>query len=603
MSQPTSRRSLPLLADLLSRMRAHPYPLALTTGLLVVHQAAEVAVPVLVGVAVAAISGESVFSLTAVAAALLTVGVIRAGARFGQGVAQARLAQRVVRDLRLDLHASALALDAHDLRLWRKGELIARATRDVDHMRAFFGDLLFAALELALLVIGALVVLALTAPRLAWIAAPMFVGCAGLMVLAAPLLRRQVRAYDDAYDRVADAISETVAGARVVRAFTQEDAQQQAFDGHVEGFLDRLIKAWDTFAVTMPLSSICFSLSIPLALVIGGAAVMQGAMSVAELTAGLLYMTAIGQRLQVVGRVVMAGQSAAASAERWAEVARRELPAEPAQPASLPATGGRLELAGVTVTAPSGDVLLRELDLVVPAGQTLGLVGPTGGGKTTLLALVGRLLEPSAGQLTLDGVPLERLPRDVLRRELGYVFQDTFLFSQTIADNIRYGRPDADEASVAEAARLAQAAEFIEALPERYRTLVGQRGVTLSGGQRQRLAVARALCARPRLLLLDDPVASLDAATASRLEAALQTASARCTTLIATHRLASARNADQIAVLEGGRLTELGSHEALLRRGGWYARTWRLQHEDLGTTPRADRPGAGSGRLPASAFA
>ncbi len=215
--------------------------------------------------------------------------------------------------------------------------------------------------------------------------------------------------------------------------------------------------------------------------------------------------------------------------------------------------------------------MLEGIDLAIRPGETIALVGPTGCGKSTLVALVGRFLDPTAGRVLLDGVDLRDLDPRALRREVGVVFQESFLFGATVAENVAFGRPEAPRETVERAARLAQAHDFVSGLPRGYDTVVGERGVTLSGGQKQRLAIARAILTEPRVLVLDDATASVDSQTEEALQRSLAVAGEGRTTLVVSQRLSTVRRADRIVVLEGGRIADLGAHDELLARGGWYA--------------------------------
>jgi ATP-binding cassette subfamily B protein len=370
---------------------------------------------------------------------------------------------------------------------------------------------------------------------------------------------------------VSTALQENVAGARVVRAFGREGHEVSKFGGHMDRFsggwgaLERFWTGW------MPAVNHFYYLVLPLVLLLGTLRIGSGAGSLGEVTAVLLFVRLIHHRIRPLTRLVILGQQATASASRVFEVLdRQELIRPSARPRRLPATGGDLRVADVHFGHGEEVSVLRGVSLHVPAGASLGILGPTGSGKSSLVQLLPRFYDPDRGEIRLDDVPLPELDVRELRRQVGLVFQEAFLFSGTVAENIAYGRPDLDRDRIVACAKLAAAHEFVEALPEGYETVVGERGVSLSGGQRQRLTIARALAMDPRVLIFDDATASVDAVTERVLFEGIRSAARGRTTLVISQRVTSVGWCDRIALLEEGRITHVGVHEELLEASDLY---------------------------------
>ncbi|MDQ4041134.1 MAG: ABC transporter ATP-binding protein/permease, partial [Actinomycetota bacterium] len=321
-----------------------------------------------------------------------------------------------------------------------------------------------------------------------------------------------------------------------------------------------------------PLISFLPQIGLALLLIVGGRAVIDGRTSLGDFTAFYTYLLTLLSPMRSLGWLLGMAQRATASGARIFELLDREprVGAPPGAP-PLPPGDGHVELRRVTMTYPGAvEPALRGVDLDVPAGTTIALVGATASGKTTLVSLIPRLYDVDAGEVLIDGADVAQVDMASLRQEIALVTDDPFLFSASVHENIAYARPDATRAEVEEAARRAQAAEFVAELPDGYDTLIGERGLTLSGGQRQRIAIARALLADPRILILDDATSSVDASTEQEIKGALREVMAGRTTFIVAHRLSTISLADEIAVLERGRLIARGTHDELRERSGLY---------------------------------
>jgi ATP-binding cassette subfamily B protein len=573
-------------------------------ALLLVRTALEIASPYLVGETIASLTAfagkggslppEFVERLTWLAAVLLA----RSALTFVSAAASASVAQDVENRLRSDLLAKVTRLRFrwHDQN--RSGKTIARSLRDMERAKAFYREVAFGYVETALILLAA-VAMSFHAHWTYGLAVGTISGVAvALSVLVARHVGRMDRSTSDLYDHVTTVLQENVAGARVVRAFGREPEESGKFGGRLGAFTGSWRgQAWFWTSV-MPIVNHGYNLAIPAALVLGVLRVSAGVAPletlIAQTVTVVLYVRMIRDRVRPLTRVMLLGQEAVASASRVFEVLDNpDVDAPPARAAALPEAGsgrplGDLRLEDVCFAYPGGEPVLSGVSLHVPAGGSLGILGPTGAGKTTLVQLLPRFYDPQAGRITLDGVDVRDLPLPVLRRAVGLVFQEPFLFSASVAENVAYGRPDLSRADVERAARLAAAHEFVARLPNGYDTVIGERGVSLSGGQRQRLTIARAVAADPRVLVFDDATASVDAVTERELFQGIRAAAAGRTTLVISQRVTSVAWCDRVAVVEGGRVTAVGTHADLMRESALYREVHEHQRlRAVGTPVRA----------------
>jgi ATP-binding cassette subfamily B protein len=370
---------------------------------------------------------------------------------------------------------------------------------------------------------------------------------------------------------VATAAEESIVGVHVVKAFAREQDESAKFARRSDAVFAESVRANRQRALYVPLLSFVPLLAQAAVLLVGGWMVSRGSLSVGEFFAFNLYVTMLVLPLRMLGMWIGQAQRATASGERIFEVLDEvEDVAEPPHAVELPPGPGRIRFEGASFAYGDGRHVLEEVELEISPGRTVALIGHTGSGKTTLASLVPRFYDVTAGRVTVDGVDVRELRRASLRRAIGIVAQDPFLFSATVRENIAFGAADATDDEVVAAARLAQAHEFIDALPEGYETVIGERGLTLSGGQRQRIAIARALVLDPRILVLDDATASVDATTEARIRLGLREAMRDRTTLIIAHRLSTIALADELVVLDGGRIAARGTHDELIRTSAVY---------------------------------
>jgi ATP-binding cassette subfamily B protein len=490
------------------------------------------------------------------------------------------LGERIVASVRQDVFRHLTTLDAAFYDRTRSGEIVSRLSADTTRIQSAFGASASIALRNILLFAGATVMMIVTSPKLSL----MVLGAIPLIVIPLVLSGRGVRRRSRAaQDKLADAsayATEAIGAARIMQAFGAEAETTRRYGQAAEEAYEA---ARDSTAARAWLSGagiFLVSASVVWVLWTGATEVLEGQMSGGRLSQFVLYAvfaaSALGQLSEVYGEV----QAAAGAAGRLGELlATRPAVAPPATPAPLPTTiRGALAFNRVSFRyAGRDESALDGFTLTVKPGERVALVGPSGAGKSTVLQLALRFYDPQAGVITVDDIASTSADPTDWRRAFALVPQEPVVFGASVADNIRYGRPDASDDDVKQAAKLAAAEDFIVGLPDGYQTILGERGVTLSGGQRQRLAIARAILKDAPILLLDEATSALDSESERAVQAALDTLMRSRTTLVVAHRLATVLSADRIVVLDKGRVVEDGTHEALIARGGLYARLAELQ--------------------------
>jgi ATP-binding cassette subfamily B protein len=562
----------------------YPVAVAASLGLLLTILALEMAIPQVVGLAVDALRaalarGERDFGIGTYAWLLAAMALARAALAIVLGPIRNRLIQRVLADIRLDVLQAIhrLTFSYHDR--MKSGELISRATTDVWRLQDFLFACLFLSLDVVVAILTTLVLIFFVSPVLGAVALLTIFPTLGLIALFAHKLQPQWRKVHDLHSAMTTVVQENVAGVRVVRAFAQEQAETGRFRAKKEEYLSHFKRTLTGWAVRVPLAQFVYALAVPVSLYFAGQAVLRGELLMGDLAKVILYLLAVGGRLTMVGQFTNILQNAAASSERVMEVIR-QAPEIHGGTRPWPNGPGEVRFEGVSFHYLEGKPSLHEIDFIARPGTKVGVVGATGAGKTTLMHLIPRFYDPTAGRVSIDGVDVRDLELAPLRRSVGVIFQESFLFAATVAENIAFGRPEATREQIEGAARTAQAHEFILGLKQGYDTRVGERGITLSGGQKQRIAMARAFLLNPRILILDDATASVDSGTERLVREALRRLCAGRTTFVVANRLASITDADLILVLEGGRLVESGTHQELLARGGCYSRLFATQVEN-----------------------
>jgi ATP-binding cassette subfamily B protein len=557
---------------LLTFLRPYRWSLAVSSVLAVGSQAAAVAIAFLTGNALhSAVEGGDRDELFLLAGVVLAVGLVRALLMMGRRLISGRQALGVEFDMRNALYSKLLRLSFGFYDRHQTGQLMSRATVDLQSVRFFLGYGLIFFFQHVVTIVGVTAVMFVTDAKLALAATavtPLIVVLAyRYSTVSHPVLRDVQQKMAD----VATAAEENIVGVHVVKSFAQERSELSKFSRRSERVFRRSVDANRQRAIYVPLLSFLPLVAQAAVLLVGGRMVANGQLGFDDFFAFNVLTLMLVMPLRMLGMWIGQAQRATASGERIFEVMDEpeEITDRP-DARELPAGEGRVRFEEVDFGYGLGRPVLEDIELALEPGRTLALIGHTGSGKTTLASLVPRFYDVTGGRLTVDGVDVRDLKVASLRRAVGIVSQDPFLFSATVRENIAFGAPDAMDADVERAARLAQAHEFIEALPQGYDTVIGERGITLSGGQRQRVAIARALVIDPRILILDDATASVDATTEARIRLALREVMKGRTTIIIAHRLSTIALADELVVLDGGRIVARGTHDELIETSPVY---------------------------------
>lgn len=567
---------------LLSLARPERRALLLGTLCLFVGSAAGLAWPQLVRVLIDdALAGGDSAGLDRAALIMTGLFFVQALAVSTRYVLFTRAGERIVARLRRDLFARLLDQEIAFFDQRRTGELTSRLASDTTVLQNTVSANLSMLLRNAAGVIGGVVLLFLTSPTLTGImlavVPPVALGAAAY----GKRVRKLSKDVQDALASASEVAEESLSGIRTVRSFTAEAKEVARYGAAVDRSYDIAARRAKVAGIFFGGASFGAYAAAAAVLWYGGHLVLGGNMSVGELTSFLMYSLLVAFSLGALGELFTDFMRASGASERIFELMDR-MPAIPAGGGARPAAvRGEVQLDRVEFTYPSRpDVpVLRGIDLVIHPGERVALVGPSGAGKSTISALITRLYDPSGGAVRIDGADIRSLDPAWLREQVGVVAQEPLLFSTTIAENVRYGRPTATDAEVEAAVRAANAHGFVSAFPDGYATQVGERGVQLSGGQKQRIAIARAMLKDPRLLILDEATSALDAESEHLVKEALDRLLEGRTTLIIAHRLSTVRDADRVLVLEGGRVVESGSHDELLRTDGLYKRLVERQFE------------------------
>jgi ATP-binding cassette subfamily B protein len=553
-------------------LRPYKWSLVLSVVLAAGSQAAALAIPWLTGLVIDHALPHRDGRLLALLVGLVALaGVLKAAMLLGRRFIAGRQALGVEFDMRNALYAHLLRLSWGFYDRNQTGQLMSRATNDLQQVRFFLGyGLVFFGQHNLTSVATTAIVFAIDW-QLALIALAI---TPVLVVVAYAYSRKSHPILRDVQQRMADMTTvaeENIVGVNVVKAFAQEPREREKFDARSEAVFRQSIRATRQQAFYVPVLSFLPLLAQAAALLEGGHRVVNGDLSLGSFVAFNVYLLNLIMPLRMLGMWIGTSQRAVASGERIFQILDEpEEIRERSDAVPLPPGDGRIRYEHVTFGYDPARPVLRNVDLEIEAGTTVALIGHTGSGKTTLTTLVPRFYDVQEGRVLLDGVDVRDLRLTELRRQIGSVSQDPFLFSATVRENIAFGVASASDEGVERAARMAQAHEFIVQLPDGYETVIGERGITLSGGQRQRIAIARAILVDPRILVLDDATASVDATTEAKIRLGLREAMRGRTTLIIAHRLSTISLADEIVVLEHGRVVARGTHEDLLGTSAVY---------------------------------
>ncbi len=558
---------------LLGFLRPYRAGLAVSVVLAVGSQAAQIALIWVTGRSVIdqALLHHDTHRLWISVAVIVALGAVRAALMLGRRIISGRQALDVEMDMRSGLYAHLVRLSFGFYDRHQTGQLMSRATVDLQGVRFFLGYGLIFFFQNVLTVASVTVVLFFFEWKLALIALAITPPLVALAYRYSHVAHPTLRDVQQRLADVATVAEENIVGVHVVKAFAQEPSEEEKFRRRSELVFEQTLKANRQRATYVPLISFVPLLAQAAVLLAGARMVTNHSLTPGSFVAFNLYLAMLVMPLRSLGMWIGQAQRATAAGERIFQVLDEPEEVSDRQGAvELPDGDGAIRFEGVTFEYLEGRPVLRDVDLDVPAGKTLALIGHTGSGKTTLTALVPRFYDVTAGRVTVDGVDVREVSLASLRRAIGVISQDPFLFSATVRENIAFGRGDLSQDEVERVARAAQAHEFVEQLPQGYDTVIGERGITLSGGQRQRIAIARALAVDPRILILDDATASVDATTEAHIRTGLREAMRGRTTFIIAHRLSTIALADEIVVLDDGRIAARGTHDELLESSPVY---------------------------------
>jgi ATP-binding cassette, subfamily B, multidrug efflux pump len=514
------------------------------------------------------------------AVGLIVIFAIARGAfAFAQTYMSEQVSQGVAFDFRNELFAKIqrLSFSYHDRN--RTGQLMIRATDDVEKVRAFIGQGLLMALQALVLLIGTLTILFFTNYTLTLVILPVLPLALILFMVFGAVAQPLFAAVQIKLSRLNTVLQENMAGIKVIKAFVREPEQQKVFHSAAEDLMNQSITVAKVFSFLFPFIFLLANLGQAAVIYFGGAQIINSTLTFGEWQKFSLYLVYVFFPIGQLGFIISQMSQASASAQRIFEIvdAKNDVTDKP-DAKLLPATKGKLAFENVTFRYfESGEPVLSAIDFEAKPGQTVALLGATGSGKSTVINLIPRFYDVSEGKVTIDGIDVRDVTLESLRSQIGIVLQETNLFSGSIRDNIAFGRPEASDDEVIAAAKAAAAHDFIVGFPEGYNTPVGERGSTLSGGQKQRVAIARALLLDPRILILDDSTSSVDLATEALIQRALDRLMEGRTSIVIAQRISTVRNADQIIVLEKGRVVGVGTHTELMEANPTYVEIFSSQ--------------------------
>jgi len=480
-------------------------------------------------------------------------------------------------DLRNDLFSNLERQAPSFFHTHRTGDIMARTTNDLNAVRQLLGPAIMYSANTIVFTAAALPFMYRISPKLTFFAFVPLPMASVLVQYFGNRIHRRFERIQAMFSDISAKAQENFSGARLIRAFAQEEAEIASFETANLEYIKRSLHLVRLMAMLWPTLEFVLGLSLMITLLVGGHEVVAHRISVGQFTSFNVYMVQLTWPMIAVGWVVNLFQRGTASVVRIDELLKQQPSIADAPTATNTPVNGDIEFRNLTFSYPDGPPVLQDINLRIPAGTSLAIVGPTGSGKSTLVGLIPRLHDAPPDEVLIDGQPIRNFTLAELRKSIGFVPQETFLFSDTIRQNISFGRPEASQEQIQDAASIAHIGKEILEFPKGFDTMVGERGVTLSGGQKQRTAIARAVIREPRILILDDALASVDTYTEERILNGLRQGMGSRTTVFISHRISTARNADQIAVLVAGRIAELGTHEELITRNGYYTSLFEKQ--------------------------
>ena len=575
------------LRPLLPYLRKYRHGLALGTISVLLDNGTWIVFPLVLGHAIESLyRGVTREKLATYAALLVGIAIVKGVFRFLTRWIVIGISRDIEFDLRNDLFQHLESLSWSYYQHTRTGDIMARATNDLNAVRMLLGPAIMYSANTLVYTVGALYFMFRISPSLtAWAFLPLPVVSVVVQYFGSRIHERFER-IQAMFSEISARAQENYSGARVVRAFVQEQAEIEAFENANREYIRRSLKLVRLMGMLWPTLETLLGASVVLVLWLGGRQVLLGKINVGMFVAFNTYLVQLTWPMISIGWVLNLFQRGSASMGRINEILRERPEIEDrVLPGVAPSEiRGEIEFRKLSFSY-NGVPVLKDVSLKIPAGSSLAVVGATGTGKSTLVSLIPRIYDAPDGTVFIDGRPITDYPLATLRHAIGFVPQETFLFSDTVRENIAFGTDQAGDNDVRRAAEAASIAPDIADFPEQYQTLVGERGITLSGGQKQRTAIARALIRDPRILVLDDALSSVDTYTEEKILNHLREIMQDRTTIFISHRVSTVRNADQIAVLHGGRIVEQGTHDELLARNGYYTDLYNKQllEEELET--------------------
>jgi ATP-binding cassette subfamily B multidrug efflux pump len=499
----------------------------------------------------------------------------------GNSVLSVMVGEGFSRDLRQHLFSKIQELSFGNLDKLKTGQLIVRMTSDVEQVQRMVQIMLRIGTRAPLMMIGSIILMVQTSSTLSLYLLPLLFALGIVIVFVISRIGPLFMSVQKKLDSLNTVLQENLAGVRVVKAFVRSDYEIARFEQTNKDYMEWSIKVLEFMSVLMPMVMLLMNIGIVLVIWQGGFQALAGDLTVGEIIAFTNYLLSTMMPLMILAMIASVLATAGVSAIRVVEVLD-DVPQiqDPATPLTLPFdAGGRVVFENVCFSYDGNcsEPVLQNIDLVAEPGQTIAILGSTGAGKSSLVNLIPRFYDATVGSVSVDGIDVRQLDRDTLLAQIGVVLQENILFSGTIRDNIRYGHPDATEEQVVAAAKAAQAHDFIMTFPDGYDTQVAERGVNLSGGQKQRLAIARALILQPKILILDDSTSSVDVETEGKIQEALDTMTWQRTSFVVAQRISTVLNADQIVVMDKGRIVAQGTHKELLRASDIYQEIYESQ--------------------------